>query len=70
MMGEPVVRAFRMEKLAGPDTGHILACQATGEAAGPGLAFRALGEQQPQGLRPRRPRLRPGRLGLKPVLPC
>jgi len=44
MMGEPVVRAFRMEKHAGGEAGRILAYQATREAAGAGFTFRDLGE--------------------------
>jgi len=49
MMGEPVVRAFRMEKQAGGEAGRILVCQATREAAGAGFTFRDLGERQAKG---------------------
>jgi len=49
MMGEPVVRAFRMEKFASRETGRILACEATREMAGDGLAFRDLGTMTAKG---------------------
>jgi len=49
LMGEPIVRAFRMEKFAGPDTGRILACRATRAAAGSALSFRDLGEMTAKG---------------------
>jgi class 3 adenylate cyclase len=44
LVGEPVVLAFRLEKLAGDDTGPILTCGRTRALAGPGFAFRDLGE--------------------------
>jgi class 3 adenylate cyclase len=43
MVGEPVVLAYRIEKLAGPGTGAILACARTAALAGHALAFRPLG---------------------------
>lgn len=49
MMGEPVVRAFRLEKLAGPGTGRILACRATRALAGDALPFRDLGDMSAKG---------------------
>jgi len=49
MMGEPVVRAFRMEKFAGPDTGRILACRATHAAAAGAFTFRDLGDMSAKG---------------------
>jgi class 3 adenylate cyclase len=49
MMGEPIVRAFRLEKFAGPDTGRILACRATRAAAGNALPFRDVGERTAKG---------------------
>jgi len=45
MVGEPVVRAFRLEKFADDDTGPIVACRATREQAGTGFSFRDLGER-------------------------
>jgi len=44
LIGEPVVLAFRLEKLAGEDTGRILACGRTRAMAGAAFAFRDLGE--------------------------
>lgn len=49
LMGEPVVRAFRLEKLAGPDTGRILVCRATRDVAGGEFGFRDLGEVTAKG---------------------
>ena len=49
LVGEPVVLAFRLEKLAGDDTGPILTCGRTRALAGPGFAFRDLGEVAPKG---------------------
>jgi len=49
MVGEPVVRAFRMEKLAGPHTGSILVCEATRSLAGPGMIFDDLGSHRLDG---------------------
>jgi class 3 adenylate cyclase len=44
MMGEPVVRAFRIEKLAGRETGRIVACRMTQELAASAFEFRDMGE--------------------------
>jgi adenylate cyclase len=49
MMGEPVVRAFRIEKFASEDSERILACSATEELAGSRFAFRDLGERVAKG---------------------
>lgn len=49
MMGEPVVRAFRLEKFADAATGRILACRATREAAGDAFEWRDLGERLAKG---------------------
>jgi adenylate cyclase len=49
MMGEPVVRAFRIEKYATDETGRIVACSATRELAAAGFTFRDLGEQVAKG---------------------
>lgn len=49
LVGEPVVLAFRLEKLAGDDTGPILACARTRDLAGTGFAFRDLGCIAPEG---------------------
>lgn len=49
LVGEPVVLAFRLEKLAGGDTGPILTCGRTRALAGTGFAFRDLGEIVPKG---------------------
>lgn len=49
MMGEPVVRAFRIEKLASGQTGPIVACAETREAARGAYRFRDLGEQLAKG---------------------
>jgi class 3 adenylate cyclase len=49
LMGEPVVRAFRLEKFADASTGHILACRATQEAAGDAFEWRDLGERLAKG---------------------
>jgi adenylate cyclase len=49
LMGEPVVRAFRLEKFADAATGHILACRATREAAGEAFEWRDLGERLAKG---------------------
>jgi len=49
LVGEPVVLAFRLEKLAGDDTGPILTCGRTRALAGTGFAFRDLGEVAPKG---------------------
>jgi class 3 adenylate cyclase len=49
MMGEPVVRAFRIEKHATAETGRIVTCSATREVADGSFAFRDLGEQSAKG---------------------
>jgi class 3 adenylate cyclase len=49
MMGEPVVRAFRIEKHATAETGRIVTCRATREVADGAFAFRDLGEQSAKG---------------------
>jgi adenylate cyclase len=49
MMGEPVVRAFRLEKFADATTGRVLACRATREAAGEAFLWRDLGERLAKG---------------------
>jgi adenylate cyclase len=55
MMGEPVVRAFRIEKLANERTGRIVACKMTREIAGAAFEFRDLGEETAKGFdRPQR----------------
>ncbi len=43
MIGEPVVLAFRLEKLATAETGRILACQVTRNLAAGAFTFRDLG---------------------------
>ena len=53
LVGEPVVLAFRLEKLAGDDTGPILTCGRTRALAGTGFAFRDLGEIAPKGFHQR-----------------
>jgi class 3 adenylate cyclase len=55
MMGEPVVRAFRIEKFAGGEAGRILVCPATRAAVGDAFAFRDLGTMSAKGFdRPER----------------
>jgi class 3 adenylate cyclase len=49
MMGEPVVRAFRIEKFASDDAGRILACSATEEFAREQFTFRDLGQRLAKG---------------------
>jgi class 3 adenylate cyclase len=49
MMGEPIVRAFRIEKFASPEAGRVLACAATEELAHERFAFRDLGERLAKG---------------------
>ena len=49
MIGEAVVRAFRMEKFATPDTGPILACETTYQMALAHFNFSNLGEMQAKG---------------------
>lgn len=53
LVGEPVVLAFRLEKLAGEDLGTILTCGRTRALAGTGFAFRDLGEVAPKGFHQR-----------------
>lgn len=49
MVGEPVVRAFRLEKFATDETGHILTCEATKMVAAPSFRFRDLGHMHAKG---------------------
>ena len=49
MIGEPVVLAFRLEKLATVETGPIVACPVTREEAGGAFAFDSLGPRQVKG---------------------
>jgi class 3 adenylate cyclase len=49
MVGESVVLAFRLEKLADETTGPILACPVTRELAGDAFPFRDLGERSTEG---------------------
>ena len=49
MVGEPVVRAFRLEKFANDSTGSILACEATKVVATGPFSFRSLGKMQAKG---------------------
>lgn len=49
MMGEPVVRAFRIEKFANETTGRILACSMTRDFSAAAFAFRDLGQMQAKG---------------------
>jgi adenylate cyclase len=49
MMGEPVVRAFRIEKFATDETGPIVACPFTREAASRAFRFADLGERMAKG---------------------
>ena len=49
MIGEPVVLAFRLEKLANDATGHILTCGVTRALAAHAFAFRDLGEMDVAG---------------------
>jgi len=49
LVGEPVVLAFRLEKLAGDETGSILTCGKTRTLAGSGFVFRDLGAIAPKG---------------------
>jgi class 3 adenylate cyclase len=50
MVGEPVVLAFRIEKLAGPGTGSIIICPRTHQMAATEFTFRDLGNRQVKGL--------------------
>jgi len=49
MIGEPVVRAFRLEKFANEETGRILACEVTQTVASRWFRFRNLGKMQAKG---------------------
>jgi class 3 adenylate cyclase len=49
MMGEPVVRAFRIEKFATDETGPMVACPSTRDAASHAFRFADLGERQAKG---------------------
>ena len=49
MMGEPVVRAFRIEKFANETTGRILTCSMTRDFAASAFEFRDLGQMQAKG---------------------
>jgi class 3 adenylate cyclase len=49
MMGEPVVRAFRLEKFASDATGRILVCSATRTAGRDAFEFRDLGRMLAKG---------------------
>jgi class 3 adenylate cyclase len=49
MVGEPVVLAFRIEKLAGTSTGPIIVCPVTRKMAENSFEFRDLGSHQPKG---------------------
>jgi class 3 adenylate cyclase len=49
MIGEPVVLAFRLEKLADERTGHILACASTQASASKDFRFKDLGKMQAKG---------------------
>jgi class 3 adenylate cyclase len=49
MIGEPVVRAFRLEKLADEQTGPVLVCQETRRRVSERFRFRDLGSRQLEG---------------------
>jgi len=49
MIGEPIVLAFRLEKFACRDTGRILVCPRTRNAASGAFEFRDLGEMHAKG---------------------
>jgi class 3 adenylate cyclase len=49
MIGEPVVRAFRLEKFANDETGRILTCEATKMVAARSFSFRDLGKMHAKG---------------------
>jgi adenylate cyclase len=49
MMGEAVVKAFRIEKFADGTTGPVVACAATRDLASAAFRFRDLGERQAKG---------------------
>lgn len=50
MVGEPVVLAFRIEKLASAGTGHIIVCPRTHALAESGFTFLPLGTRKVKGL--------------------
>jgi adenylate cyclase len=49
MMGEPVVRAFRIEKFANDTTGRILTCNLTRDFSASAFDFKDLGQMQAKG---------------------
>jgi len=49
MVGESVVLAFRIEKLADKKTGPIIVCPITSQIAGEDFKFKDLGKHQPKG---------------------
>jgi class 3 adenylate cyclase len=49
VIGEPVVLAFRLEKLVSDETGPIVACPATRNEAGGAFVFDSLGPKQAKG---------------------
>lgn len=49
LVGEPVVLAFRLEKLASAETGSIVVCRETYRRAARAFSFRDLGERQVAG---------------------
>ena len=55
MIGEPVVLAYRLEKLADDETGRILVDEETVRRAGPGFRFRGLGNRELPGFPGGRP---------------
>jgi class 3 adenylate cyclase len=70
MIGEPVVLAFRLEKLASAALGRILACPVTRQKAGAQFAFRDLGEMLAEGFEtPDRVFALEGELPARPTAP-
>ncbi len=69
IIGEAVVRAFRLEKFATLETGPIVACETTCQMAAGHFTFRSLGERQAKGFRSSRPclRARRGEEGTQPA---
>jgi class 3 adenylate cyclase len=49
LVGEPVVKAYRLEKIADEETGPIVVCSKTYELAGGAFRFRDLGERALEG---------------------
>ena len=49
LVGEPAVKAYRLEKIADEETGPIVVCAKTHELAGVGFRFRELGEKELEG---------------------